>query len=104
MGSQPPADITIYQKGQEPETIPGREIRTFDLRLSGYTAAEFLDTSKPLGQPRYATLKVWYLDGGYQEWSFHQEGFVTEAENGIATGYPSLAITADRVTKLIAPA
>lgn len=90
MLSTEPTDITIYPKGQEPTRIPASEMLSFDLRLSGYTLAEMLDISKPLGAPRVMDLIVTYTDGRVRRW--HVERGVADTQADIPTGIPKLSI------------
>lgn len=92
------ADIQVYRAGSPPEKINSNEIATFDLRLSGYTLTEMLDTSRPLAAPRHATLTVVYRDGRRRTWAFSQEGYAAQYENQPGQA-PLLRLTAETVTE-----
>jgi hypothetical protein len=94
--------ITITSPGiTEPIRIGSSEIASFDLRLSGYTLTEMLDTSQPLGTPRHATLKVTYADGRKREWRFSREGYSAEAVSADPrTQTKELRLSAENVYEL----
>jgi hypothetical protein len=91
-------DIVIYPKGQEPIRLPQNQIRTFDLRLSGYTLKNFLDYTQPLDPPAYAVLKVEYEDGRRETFSFSRDGYAADHAPDDPAG--GLLIRADNVQRL----
>ena len=94
--------ITITSPGiPEPIRIGSNEIASFDLRLSGYTLAEMLDSSRPLGAPKHATLKVVYADGTVKQWAFSREGYAAQSESADPrTQTKELRLTAANVYEL----
>jgi hypothetical protein len=93
-----PLQITIMSPGEPQTRINPNEIATFDLRLSGYTLTDFLDTSRSLGPPKYATLKVQYRDGTIREWYFSKDGYSADYENP-PDGPRQLRLTSQTVTE-----